>query len=112
MRGAALRVIIACKTGDSPAAENSRSESTLMRRSGAPLGVLSIVMNDLPPPAEPELKLIATKRAPKRVVPVAISETIRQTTHRVSPSRATGRSVERHDQRRQPKRGRHQDSAD
>lgn len=41
--------------------------------------------------------------------PVSPAQTARETTHRVSPSRASGRAVERHDQRRQPKRGRHKE---
>jgi cell division protein FtsN len=38
--------------------------------------------------------------------PVSPMQVIRQTSHRVMPSRDSGRPIERHNQRRQPKRGR------
>jgi hypothetical protein len=51
----------------------------------------------------------AVKAARRGKPPVSAAQAARQTTHRVSPSRASGRDVERHDQRRQPKRGRHKE---
>ncbi len=64
-------------------------------------------MNDLPPPIQTELALIVNSPVPKQTVPVPARQIIRQTSHRVSPARASERPDERHDQRRQPKRGRH-----
>ena len=55
----------------------------------------------------------AAPRQPKSAAtaPVAVQKTIRETSRRVSPSRASGRPVERHDQRRQPKGGRHKEGS-
>lgn len=68
-------------------------------------------MNDLPLSNESEL--VPGKRSPAKSLKapaVTAGQLVRQTARRVSPARDSGRPPERHDQRRQPKRGRHKDS--